>query len=242
VLAEGGSVIDVVYVLGSGSKWEDREFCHSLKSLHKRLKNFRRVVVIGNLPRSVNPDVPVPHFIPFADRDGCKQKNVRQKLLRICDEEAITPEFVLMNDDFFFLRDVEAPTLPYHRMGMLDQHIEHREGRPSSYLESLKITRAWLAERQLPTRDFEVHVPIRYTKETLRRVLTEFDWKAQRGALIRSLFCNMLGVEGSILSDCKINEPLPRDQIVRRVAGRDYFSIGDAALKSADMKTFLNTL
>lgn len=233
-------MIDVVYPLGTGSKWKDLEFVFSLRSLHKYLKNFRRVIVVGELPRTVG-DAPAPQFLPYKDLTGCKQTNVRRKLEQVRRLGGVTEEFLLMNDDFFFCRPVDALEIPYHRSGTMAQHVELRENIPSAYTESLKETYDWLRTQGYPTNDFEVHVPIRYTKAGLSRVFGLCNFPGNRGGLLRSLFANIEGHPGVASSDVKIAEPLDEAEVRRRIANRDYFSVGDGGT-TPTMKRILATL
>lgn len=233
--------MDVVYILGDGSKWNDNEFKYSLRSVAKYLKNFSRVVVIGSLPRCNHESLDIPFlFIPYADRDGDKQQNARSKLLHICNTAGISERFLLMNDDFFFLKDCTLDeSFPYFRMGTITQHIAWRENNPSNYLRSLRNTEAALKAKGLPLRDYEVHGPIVYDKTKLRQVLTtEFNWDTKHGMLIRSVYANFCQVEGTVLSDLKIDSPQPRAEIERKVKGRLFFSIGDGGLNK-DMRAWL---
>ena len=47
-------MIDVVYILGDGSKWGNNEIKYSLRSLEKYGKNIRDVYICGNKPYFVN--------------------------------------------------------------------------------------------------------------------------------------------------------------------------------------------
>ena len=42
---EGLSKIDVVYVLGTGSKWHNNEIRFSLRALEKNLRDYRHIYV-----------------------------------------------------------------------------------------------------------------------------------------------------------------------------------------------------
>lgn len=224
--------MDVVYVLGSGSKWNDHELKYSLRSVFRHLKNFRRVAVAGDLPRCMLPAG--VFFLPMRDTTSNKQVNVQEKLRKLCEVPQIGEDILLMNDDFFFLRDVDANSIPLYRQGTIAEHLEWRSEVKSTYSRALEITNAVLRDGGFPTLDFEVHVPIPLNKEKLRGALQEI----APGALLRSTYANRNREPGVLLSDCKLDSPLTYEEIERRTAERDFFSLGDGGINT-DMKKFL---
>jgi len=230
-------MIDVVYVLGTGSAHADVELLHSMRSVKKHLHNVRAIVVVGSIPRC--GDLPGHEFIHLEDPGKCSQFNSMHKTLTAARTPGITDEFLLMNDDFFFTADTDAETFPHYSMGGLEPHIKWREDHPSAYGRSLKETFRQLKERGQTLIDFEIHAPIRYTKRGLLRTVSEFDWSPEIKPLLRSLYGNLLKVTEVRKGDCKMAEPNTRENIERRLVGRNYFSIGDGALAGGDVLSFL---
>ena len=65
--------IDVVYVLGTGSNWDNNEIRFSLRSLAKNLKGMGRVFVVGERPAFLQNVIHIPakdEFNPNVNADG----------------------------------------------------------------------------------------------------------------------------------------------------------------------------
>ncbi len=102
-------MIDILYPIGKGSVMNNDELRYSLRSVEKHLKNFRNVYIIGQKPDFLKDVVHIPH----EDIDRSKETNIYKKILRGCQDETISDQFLFMNDDHFFLEDIDAPTFPF---------------------------------------------------------------------------------------------------------------------------------
>jgi hypothetical protein len=47
--------IDIVFTVGSGSNWKDKELMYALRGIQQHAKNYRGVVIVGHLLAFVNP-------------------------------------------------------------------------------------------------------------------------------------------------------------------------------------------
>ena len=58
------NLVDLVYVLGKGSRWQDNELRFSLRSVSKNLSNVGQIFIVGQIPDFVKNcvHVPVPIF------------------------------------------------------------------------------------------------------------------------------------------------------------------------------------
>jgi hypothetical protein len=52
--------MDLVYVLGSGSRWGDNELRYSLRSVEKHLKGYNNVYLVGDKPDWVRNVTHIP--------------------------------------------------------------------------------------------------------------------------------------------------------------------------------------
>ena len=230
--------LDIVYLLGPGSTFNDKELMYSMRSVFKHVRNYRRIFVLGSVPQCSEP-IGVPfEFVPLPDPNLCKQQNQRAKLLAAVNSPVISDPFLLMNDDFLFLQDLSEPgALPLYRYGMLPAHIEWRAASPGDYLDSLRLTDSALRRASLPRRDFEVHGPILLHKAALEMVLDDFafpEWASSPGPCYRSLYANYLQLEGVPHEDCKVDYPLPSvAAIAAHVANRPFFSLGPGGCNRA---------
>lgn len=229
---------DILYILGSGSKYNDLEIVYSLKSVARYVRNYRRIYIVGELPRRA-VDVEFSH-IAADDVSGDKSANARNKVLRFCRQDTATNDFILMNDDFYFCREVDADAITPTASGTLEMHIAQREGQASRYYEALKQTERSLKLLEKPTRDFETHVPMPMNRAKFVEMVQAVDWKPSPCPLFRSMYGNWHGIEAERLMDLKINEPLSEEDIKKRIGDRAVFSIGDNALDSGSMVKFLH--
>jgi hypothetical protein len=89
--------IDVVYVLGTGSKWKNNELRFSLRAIEKNLTGYRDIYVIGENPGFLQNviHIPYPDELP-GNADG----NIARKVLRACREKKLSDNFLFINGCF----------------------------------------------------------------------------------------------------------------------------------------------
>lgn len=191
-------MIDVLYILGRGSKHEDMELRLSLRCLYENAKNIDRLFIVGNCPEWVNG----VHHIPMEDT-YVAETNAFLKILRACESD-ISNEFLLMNDDFFMLKPFDAEKYPFYCRGFLKDRIAD-----DPYGQSIKKTCEFLESHNKPNPlDFEVHCPIRINKGimSLFKDTAESIKREPTGYLCRSLYCNIFNKNGVGCKDTKIRE------------------------------------
>jgi len=220
-------MVDVVYVLGRGSRWKDREFAYSLRSVEVFLSNVRKVFVVGAHPRGPAP-VSWQH-IPMTDHHTLPACNINACLREACRSPQISETFLRMDDDCFLLKPADAEAAPNYCRGTLRAHIEWFKTRPNNPYEAcLRVTETWLTEQAFPTVNFEIHGPMLFQKSALLAILDRVNPSV--GYLSRTLYGNIMKVSGTGINDSKINETLTTSQIQARVQHRPFFSIGDLGL------------
>jgi hypothetical protein len=224
-------MIDIIYPLGSGSKWNNNELRYSLRSIEKHIKNFRNVYIIGECPdwiikRSETEGAfinGVTH-IPF-EESGHASKNIMEKILAACDQQDISEEFLFMNDDIFLMEDIDAASFPFY----YDRNVvNHLSVYANYYNEYIKATHSELIGSGLNTKYFDIHVPIRYNKKLFPEVMDQFDFNKK--LIVKSVYCNALNIQGEQRSDCKIMGKRPAKQILAEVENTTIFSTGDQCL------------
>ena len=70
---------DILYILGRGSKHDDKELRLSLRCLENNADGFDRVFIVGNCPDWVQNVVHIP-----AEDTWTAENNAFQKILNIC--------------------------------------------------------------------------------------------------------------------------------------------------------------
>jgi hypothetical protein len=211
--------VDAVYICREG---DNEELRYSLRSVAANMPH-ENVWVVGG-----KPDWYVGNHIPVKQQ-STKYNNARANLRATVNCGDISPEFVLMNDDFYVLRKVES--VPYYHGGDLMDKIKTFEGfaAKSKYLQILWDTVHVLAYHGSPTTlDYAIHVPIRMERELLGPLLVY-------EASIRTLYGNLFRVGGERIDDVKVHTK-PRSGI----PVHDYV-VSDFPFMSTADRTFWQT-
>lgn len=231
-------MIDIVYALGSGSKWNDKEIRYSLRSVEKHLTNVRNVYIVGQCPDFLKN---VIHF-PYIDYHRWKETRIALKILNACHIKGMSDNFLFMNDDHFLISDYDAAEFPYYWKETLSATAQARRFE-DAYRKSLTNTYGILTNKGLMSYNFDVHCPILYNKERFIEFYKKYDWETNYSFVIKSLYCNTERIKGERISDCKICSPLLNlDDLKDEIKGRMFFSIGDRVLQNDKMEELLKEL
>ena len=114
----------------------------------------------------------------------------------------ITDDFILMNDDFFVVRETDIPTA--HR-GLIQDHIEGRKPN-DAYTKSLKKTLEYLRRKGIKDPlSYELHIPMVFNTAKLKDLLEEIIPVVSRNSplLTRSLYGNLYEIGGEYMQDVK---------------------------------------
>lgn len=147
--------------------------------------NVRDVWCVG-IPRdwlSVN-------WIEQGDLEGAydsRHESVRQKILRACDNPFISDPFILSNDDFFLLRDID--TLHDYYDGTIEQRLYNTA---TGYRKRMEATIPYSDGR-----NYEVHTPLLIYKDLFREVTRE-------NMLYRNVYCSASPTEKVKIKDPKL--------------------------------------
>lgn len=231
---ENKNKIDLVYILGTGSHWQNNEIRYSLRSVEKNVSGIRKIFIIGERPSFINDEV---IHIPYKDVYTNKARNIMAKILRACNDTRITKNFMLWNDDYFAMQPFSAIDYPYYFKCDLHHSVRINKGEYKLHCEeTLKV----LIANGLNVKNFDCHYPIIYDKFKAKKMIEKFDWNTKHGYVFRSMYCNYWNIEGEFRLDCKTNTSLPGPHIPKIVEGegKHFLSIGDGALNMA-MRSYL---
>jgi hypothetical protein len=220
-------MIDLVYILGSGSAHRNKELLYSLRSVQRYVKDYRNIYVIGDHPGFEGPFI----HIHYPDNGRNKQDNIRQKLTVACQHPDISDPFVMMNDDFFFLEEIELRYIPFYYYSNLAV-VHQARRKPGHYKRALNNTVMALGAKGYDIKNYDIHYPIYYDKHFFLETMAQYDWKERDGFVIKSLYCNTLPLMCILeLQDCNINnDPQSREQIEQAIEGKFMFSVGDIGM------------
>ena len=230
--------MDVLIVLGTGSKWQNNELKYCLRSLEKHAKNMGRIFVVGQDPGFLNPETVT--VVKRADGGTNKEHRIAEQIAWAADKLPMTEHFLWVNDDTFFMQDTDITTYPYYNDGELA--AKWARTKTGGYRVALTQTDAQLRAHKLPTKNYEIHVPIIYSRRGFTQViikkLLNLSSRVPFGMTFRSLYCNALGIKpGPAYKDMKLGNVATKAEAAAKVAGRHCFSIGDGWLD--DAKGFL---
>ena len=187
---------DLVYPLKDSQTNE--ELRYSLRSVEKHAKNYGKVITIGGTVAGIKPDI----AIPLHQIGGTKYDRVNMTFKEICLNSSISENFVLMNDDFFIMEDVDMSKLKsYYRCSMADYlQIIIDAQCPSAYTERLARASMALELLGLDTKCYELHIPMLFNKHKLLEVIGAFYGFCGT----RSLYGNYHNLKPAKMNDCKI--------------------------------------
>jgi hypothetical protein len=184
--------MDVVYIVGNGSKWNDNELLFSLRSLYQYATDLGKVFIVGHKPNFVSDKV---IHIPFTETKA-KDQNIADKLLVAANTKEISANFLYMTDDVFFLKPFEiSKTKTYHK-GEIDITRE------CNYGQLLKVSKAMFENKGFPTKNFDTHIPIIMNKTKLKKAYAFFDYnESPIGYLTKTMYCNYNKIKGEQVKD-----------------------------------------
>lgn len=159
--------IDVLLPLGPGSHWDNVELRMAIRSIERHAQGLRRIVVVGAIPqwlRETDRVLPVkrPEF-------KCnKASRISLKVQWAFEHLDLTDTVAFWNDDYILTRDVDIRTIRDYYHGSL-RHPNAKTG----WQRLLEHTASCLAAAGLPTRHYDIHVPILYERA---KFLAINDW------------------------------------------------------------------
>lgn len=217
--------MDVLYILGKGSRWNNNELRYSLRSLEKHLRGYTRIFITGEKPEFINDEV-IYNYYPD---EYLPNLNHLYKVLATFKLTDISDDILLNYDDNFFVSDVGIKDYPYYYK---------REVLPDSFpitnihTRSMMATKKILQELNKPIKDFAVHCPIRYNRHHFYDFVKAFDKyidknNKQASISVRCAYTNNLEIKGEYLADLKFNKSLTMQDIEQKIKGRNVFSTSD---------------
>lgn len=181
-------MVDVVYNCRTG---KNEELRYSLRSVYDNL-DYDNLWVVGGKPEWYAGN--------FVEHNWDPSKEVRERLgfQAIVDTPEIAEDFILMNDDFFVLKQIDQ--VVNWNGGLLKDKVRLYDGIAPVYIYTklLKETYRYLVLQGIKDPlDFEMHTPMVMNK-------TNLSYIADMPMLTRSLYGNMFGVESETHKDVKV--------------------------------------
>ena len=151
-----------------------------------------KIWVVGGKPNWFNGN-----FIPVRDITN-KFDNIKNCIKAAAESEEISDDFILMNDDFFLLKQIDH--MPTYHGGLLKDKIdEYSRLSPNSYYTKL-LKHTLRSLNNLGYKepiDYDIHVPMIINKENLKIAATH-------PYSIRSVYGNLFDIGGEKITDVKV--------------------------------------
>ncbi len=189
--------MDVVYILGTGSRWNNNEIRYSLRGVERFLLNYQDVYIFG----STVSDLVGIKQIPMKENSS-KENNIMQKILRACQEPSVSDPFLLFHDDHYLVKLRDAQAFPYYFDTTIENMYTRREVN-DTYKKALFNSYTALKTQNLPTLHYDSHTPVLIHKTRFPGIMAMYPPKPD-GYVIKSLYCNTLGVQPTFEPDYKI--------------------------------------
>jgi hypothetical protein len=204
------------------------ELRYTLRGIDKYFPDLENIFIIGDCPLFLHNIIHIP--AADAPQRHLKARNIMSKLLLACGDKRVSDHFAFFNDDHFLLKPWQ---MSFHHCGSLENSLR-RYTAHQTYKNTLQNTYDVLKGGV----DFDTHSPIVYWKETFIRVINRVDWSKHWGYGIKSLYCNLAGIEGELYPDLKLKAHFSYDTLRNLIIDRQYFSIDDRAINNDLLQIF----
>ena len=225
--------MDLLYILGSGTVWDNNEIRFSLRSAEKNIKDLEKVFIVGEKPDWLQN---IEH-LPLADLYKIKWRNAYAKVSRACMSPFLSADFLLMNDDFFILKPITGADYPFYFSSILTKNASYYK---TKFLTTPQQTATLLPLHVKDVRNFAVHRPVRFNKQKYLD-MPRFDL-AMTGFSPRSFYCNFYGVPGVQCADKTLSPLMTEKDFDRACADRTDISVFSATARSPIFQNWIQKM
>lgn len=187
--------MDCVYICRPG---DNEELRYSIRSVVQNLPH-KDIWVIGYKPKWY-----IGNFISV-ENTTTKFENIRLALKTAAEDQRISNDFILMNDDFFIINPVKT-VVPLHGGLLIDKINRYRDilG-PNRYVTILENTYKFLIKSKIENPlDYDIHTPMPMNKNNVLKIIN-------RKHFPRSLYGNIFNIGGELIKDVKV---YPKDNLM----------------------------
>lgn len=180
--------MDCVYICRPG---DNEELRYSIRSVVKNLP-YDRLWLAG-----YKPSWYVGDFLEV-NNTTTKFENIRLTLKSVAENNNISDNFILMNDDFFILKPVQSVEI-LHGGLLIDKINRYKKLVGNNrYVSILDKTYKFLINEGIENPlDYDIHTPIPMNKSNLLKVIN-------RKHFPRSLYGNVFNIGGKYMEDVKL--------------------------------------
>ncbi len=223
---------DIIYFLKNDPVNE--ELRYSLRSVEKNWE-YRDVWFYGGCPTALRPD----HHVPANQSAASKFERVRDMMRLACQNNEITEDFWLFNDDFFVLQPVTQKMVPQYNGNLYERivRIEERHGQAATiYTKRLRHLVKTLKKAHKGCLNYAVHKPMLINRAKMLEVLDRFPDEP----MLRALYGNYWEIGGENRHDMKI-ELVDYDRMDMVDWSWEFVSTSDISFESGVVGRYLRT-
>ena len=227
--------MDVLYIVGKGSRWNNNELRYSLRSIEKHGHNIGRVFLVGE-PFSFLSDE-VTQIYCYDKFGPCyAHKNIEYKIQYAISTGLLPEHFLIASDDHFYIKDVDFDNYPVYYKNKTIPYSIPSGIKPNPYWYSIFETRKFLLKKGLPIYQTNAHLykhfDVRLYKDNINIFNDAYNlWYGGEVNLIMGNLMIANGIEPQSIEDCKVQRFFSKDELYNKIAGRHVFSIADSAVK-----------
>ena len=189
---------DFVYILRTDPRfYKNDDIKYSLRSLDKNFIGKGKVFIVGGRPNWINVNT-VTH-IYAEDKERNKLVNAIHKILIACKDRRISKDFILMNDDFLFLK--ETNDIKSYNIGTIEEMKRTHRTKGGYYYKAICDTLEILQSKNMSTISYEAHYPIIINKNNFIQIIKE---TGKIPYLFRSFYGNRYIKESKKIKDFKV--------------------------------------
>ena len=190
---------DIVYILKND--YDSREIVYSIRSVCENFP-YRKIWFYGGMPADITAD----RLVCMQQKGRNKWEKVRDTLRAICENDEITPDFWLFNDDFFIMQKVEElePMIAGTLWERVQRIVSKRDGQESRYSLQLKECAKLLQSCGYGQLDYALHVPMLINRKKALQTIASFPGSP----MFRSLYGNHHNIGGTRIKDPKIQDAM----------------------------------
>lgn len=228
--------IDVMFPIGAGSQWDNKELRYSLRAIERNLKGVGNIIIVGHKPDWLQNVIHIPAGDPLpSNADG----NIALKTLKACHDERVSDPFLFINDDHMITRPMHVEKIPdYYKQDFEDYSEQYWNNR----LHRTRVYRTWQALKAggYSTINFEVHVPNLISKQKYIDAVNRFPIDQGIGLCPKSLYGNLVVSWDNMkkTNDPTIFTPKSMEEITRMFKELPHVAYNDQGLNAA-LKYFL---
>ena len=208
---------DIVYFV------KDTESNEELRYSLRSLKNFphRSVWFYGGCPKGLFPDA----HVKVVQDQPTKWQNIFEMFKLVCNNNDITEDFWLFNDDFFIMKPVKKGcNYVYGDLYKRVVTLEDTHNGITPYSQQLRYCLQELESMGCTTRNYALHVPMLMNREKGKELINIIN-----GPMIRSMYGNYFNIGGEEHSDVKI------DSVVKKYKDGSYLSTNDKSFTQGEV-------